>query len=417
MPPRSTRPTDKFDDDDYPAYTMGRAAEMLGTTPAFLRTLGENRSDHPAALRRRRTAVTPATSCASRPAPVNWSTRARRSRTPAASSSSRTSWKRHSASTRSCGPTVPRPPARVTAQAPGHRPRPVGQLFPEHLPGRRHLTPPSHFAPPFHCSIGERVVLRMAAESAAVEFRIDRRSGVATYLQIVQQTKQALRLGVLEPGDSRLPTAREVVEATAISEHRPQGLPGAGARRPRRGPPRARHLRAPDARRRARRDRRRRAPAHRTRRLGPAGPGGRAGEGRRRRALHRRTGQHLQHEWHERHGFRGPFTRGSRNDDRRRDRGTRPRKDLRAQGGGHRALHDCSFRLPAGRVCALVGPNGAGKSTLLNLAAGLDRPGAGTLAVLGSTDPAAVRDRIAYVARTSRCTAAHRRWTRCGPPS
>ncbi|MEI7030967.1 MerR family transcriptional regulator [Streptomyces pratensis] len=43
MPPRSTRPTDKLDDDDYPAYTMGRAAEMLGTSPAFLRTLGENR--------------------------------------------------------------------------------------------------------------------------------------------------------------------------------------------------------------------------------------------------------------------------------------------------------------------------------------------------------------------------------------
>ncbi|MER5687392.1 GntR family transcriptional regulator [Streptomyces sp. NPDC002205] len=54
------------------------------------------------------------------------------------------------------------------------------------------------------------------ARSAAVEFRIDRHSGVATYLQIVQQTKQALRLGLLEPGD-RLPTAREVVEATAIN--------------------------------------------------------------------------------------------------------------------------------------------------------------------------------------------------------
>ncbi|MCG7526818.1 GntR family transcriptional regulator [Streptomyces sp. OfavH-34-F] len=54
------------------------------------------------------------------------------------------------------------------------------------------------------------------ARTAAVEFRIDRRSGVATYLQIVQQTKQALRLGLLEPGD-RLPTAREVVEATAIN--------------------------------------------------------------------------------------------------------------------------------------------------------------------------------------------------------
>ncbi|GAA3138901.1 GntR family transcriptional regulator [Streptomyces echinatus] len=49
-----------------------------------------------------------------------------------------------------------------------------------------------------------------------VEYRIDRHSGVATYVQIVQQTKQALRLGLLQPGD-RLPTAREVVEATAIN--------------------------------------------------------------------------------------------------------------------------------------------------------------------------------------------------------
>jgi MerR family transcriptional regulator/heat shock protein HspR len=29
-----------FDDADYPAYTMGRATEMLGVTPAFLRSLG-----------------------------------------------------------------------------------------------------------------------------------------------------------------------------------------------------------------------------------------------------------------------------------------------------------------------------------------------------------------------------------------
>ncbi|WP_405735010.1 GntR family transcriptional regulator [Streptomyces sp. NBC_00028] len=49
-----------------------------------------------------------------------------------------------------------------------------------------------------------------------LEYRIDRHSGVATYVQIVQQTKQALRLGLLEPGD-KLPTAREVVEATAIN--------------------------------------------------------------------------------------------------------------------------------------------------------------------------------------------------------
>ncbi|WP_328474175.1 GntR family transcriptional regulator [Streptomyces sp. NBC_00448] len=47
-------------------------------------------------------------------------------------------------------------------------------------------------------------------------FRIDRQSGVASYLQIVQQVQQALRLGLLEPGD-RLPTARAVVEATALN--------------------------------------------------------------------------------------------------------------------------------------------------------------------------------------------------------
>jgi GntR family transcriptional regulator len=49
-----------------------------------------------------------------------------------------------------------------------------------------------------------------------VEYLIDRHSGVAAYLQIVHQTKRALRLGVLRPGD-QLPTAREVVEATAIN--------------------------------------------------------------------------------------------------------------------------------------------------------------------------------------------------------
>lgn len=49
-----------------------------------------------------------------------------------------------------------------------------------------------------------------------IEFRIDRRAGVATYLQIVQQTKQALLLGRLQVGD-QLPTAREVVAQTAIN--------------------------------------------------------------------------------------------------------------------------------------------------------------------------------------------------------
>ncbi|MFI2379524.1 ABC transporter ATP-binding protein [Streptomyces sp. NPDC018964] len=61
-----------------------------------------------------------------------------------------------------------------------------------------------------------------------------------------------------------------------------------------------------------------------------------------------------------------------------------------------RALHDCSFRLPAGRVCAVVGPNGAGKSTLLAIAAGLLAPTDGTITVLG-TDPASARPRVGFV--------------------
>ncbi|GIF07356.1 MerR family transcriptional regulator [Actinoplanes siamensis] len=38
-----TRPDDMFGDDDYPAYTMGRAAEIAGTSPDFLRRLDEER--------------------------------------------------------------------------------------------------------------------------------------------------------------------------------------------------------------------------------------------------------------------------------------------------------------------------------------------------------------------------------------
>ncbi|WP_061300538.1 helix-turn-helix domain-containing protein [Herbidospora cretacea] len=38
---------DRFDDDDYPAYSMGAAAEMLGVTPTFLRALGEARLIEP----------------------------------------------------------------------------------------------------------------------------------------------------------------------------------------------------------------------------------------------------------------------------------------------------------------------------------------------------------------------------------
>ena len=41
--PTDSSPNDKFDDDDYPAYGMGTAAQILGATPAFLRSLDEAR--------------------------------------------------------------------------------------------------------------------------------------------------------------------------------------------------------------------------------------------------------------------------------------------------------------------------------------------------------------------------------------
>jgi GntR family transcriptional regulator len=49
-----------------------------------------------------------------------------------------------------------------------------------------------------------------------IEFHLDPASGVATYLQLVQQVHQALQLGLLEMGD-RLPTAQQVVGALAIN--------------------------------------------------------------------------------------------------------------------------------------------------------------------------------------------------------
>ena len=49
-----------------------------------------------------------------------------------------------------------------------------------------------------------------------ITFHLDARSGVPTYLQLVQQVRQAVRLGVLEPGD-RLPTVKEVVADLTIN--------------------------------------------------------------------------------------------------------------------------------------------------------------------------------------------------------
>jgi GntR family transcriptional regulator len=49
-----------------------------------------------------------------------------------------------------------------------------------------------------------------------IEFVLDGRSRVSTYVQLVQQVKQALRVGLLRPGD-QLPRVREVAQALAIN--------------------------------------------------------------------------------------------------------------------------------------------------------------------------------------------------------
>jgi GntR family transcriptional regulator len=49
-----------------------------------------------------------------------------------------------------------------------------------------------------------------------IEFVLDGRSRVSTYIQLVQQVKQSLRVGLLHPGD-QLPRVREVAQALAIN--------------------------------------------------------------------------------------------------------------------------------------------------------------------------------------------------------
>jgi GntR family transcriptional regulator len=49
-----------------------------------------------------------------------------------------------------------------------------------------------------------------------IEFHLDGHSKVATYMQLVQQVRQSLRLGLIDPGD-QLPRVREVAEALAIN--------------------------------------------------------------------------------------------------------------------------------------------------------------------------------------------------------
>lgn len=77
------------------------------------------------------------------------------------------------------------------------------------------------------------------------------------------------------------------------------------------------------------------------------------------------------------------------------------RKTFEAPSGGPlHAVDELSMTVRAGELTALVGPDGAGKTTLMRMMAGLLKPDAGTLRVLGidvTKNPQAVQDRISYM--------------------
>jgi GntR family transcriptional regulator len=63
-----------------------------------------------------------------------------------------------------------------------------------------------------------RIVLYMTGKllKQTITFQLNQASGVPAYLQIVQQVEQALRMGILRPGD-QLPTVKQVVAEVTVN--------------------------------------------------------------------------------------------------------------------------------------------------------------------------------------------------------
>ena len=197
-----------------------------------------------------------------------------------------------------------------------------------------------------------------------IRFRLDARTGLPPYRQLVEQVRQALRLGTLVPGD-QLPTVRAVVREVAIN---PNTVHRAYRELEQQGLVEGRQGQGTFVR----------------RTLGGPSPEAQAAAGIADGPL----------------GTGSPASRSGRRGNAGTARGIAPgRRDggqaggavmvaLEAKALGRRygrkwGLRDCTVAVPEGKVAGLVGPNGAGKSTLLRLAAGLSRPSAGEIRVLG----------------------------------
>ena len=76
-------------------------------------------------------------------------------------------------------------------------------------------------------------------------------------------------------------------------------------------------------------------------------------------------------------------------------------RGLRKSFGPIAAVDGIDLALPAGRIYGLLGPNGSGKTTLIRLMAGLARPTAGSVAVLGTPMPSRpLLARIGYMTQS-----------------
>lgn len=72
-------------------------------------------------------------------------------------------------------------------------------------------------------------------------------------------------------------------------------------------------------------------------------------------------------------------------------------REIVRQYGERRALDGFSVEIPAGCVFGLLGPNGSGKSTFIAMVAGMERPEAGDLRVMGQEPSRALRARLGTV--------------------
>ncbi len=64
---------------------------------------------------------------------------------------------------------------------------------------------------------------------------------------------------------------------------------------------------------------------------------------------------------------------------------------------GVQALRGVDLTIPRGVTVGLLGPNGSGKSTLMRILAGVQRPSAGEVRVLGRRPGRETKERVAYV--------------------